>query len=71
MLEIAGGIKQWEMHGGSVPLLGLWASGMSLPEIGEPGDTWGREEIWALMDPDPDSLLTGQRVGLCENLGAC
>ena len=32
-------------------------------EIGEPGDTWRWEMIWATRDPDPDSL------GLVRELG--
>ena len=35
----------------------------STREIGEPGDTWRWEMIWATRDPDPDSL------GLVRELG--
>ena len=40
-------------------------------EIGEPGDTWRMEKSWTVMDPDPDGLPSGWKVGLCESLGAC
>ena len=38
-------------------------------ETGEPSDSWRREKSWAVMDPDPDSLLTGWKVGLCDRPG--
>ena len=43
----------------------------STREIGELGDTWRWEKNWAVMDSDPESLWTGQRVGLCEKPGTC
>ena len=38
-------------------------------EIGEPGDTWRRGKTWAVRDPDPDSLRSDWKLGLCERLG--
>ena len=40
-------------------------------EILEPRDTWGRKRSWAMTHPDPDSLRTGQKVGLYEKPGTC
>ena len=42
----------------------------STRETGELGDTWSWEKRWAATGLDPDSLWTGQRVGLCGKLGA-
>ena len=39
-------------------------------ENGEPGDAWRREKSWAVMDPDPNSLQSGWKVGMCERPGA-
>ena len=35
------------------------------------GDAWRWEKSCATTDPEPDSLGTGQRIGLCEKLGTC
>ena len=43
----------------------------STREVGEQGDTWRWEKSWAVTDYDPESLRTGQSVGLYENPGAC
>ena len=64
---------QWETHRGDVPppLIPHWDCGCwqdITREIGELGDTWRKEKSWSMMDPNPDSLQTGQRVGLCEKL---
>ena len=40
-------------------------------EIAESGDIWRRERIWAMFDPDSDSLQSGWGIGLCEGPGAC
>ena len=87
MLKIAVGIKtQWETQQPSLAgtVVSGWDS---TREIGEPGDTWSWEKSWAVTDCDPDtwswekswavtdhepdSLRTGQRIELCEKLGAC
>ena len=38
-------------------------------EHGELGDTWRREKSWVMLDPDPNSLWSDQKVGLYEKLG--
>ena len=47
------------------------ASWVITREIGERGDAWRREKSWAMIDPDPDSLWSGWKVGLCERSGTC
>ena len=73
MLEVAGGNEDevGDAQRQCFPAGTVVTSWDSSREIGEPGDTWRREKTWAMMDPDPDGLWSGQRVGMCEKLGAC
>ena len=57
-----GDTQRWCSHAGTVV-----AGWNSTREIGELGDTWRLEKNWPVMDPDPDSLRTGKRIGLHEN----
>ena len=70
MLEVAGGkadavgdTQRW-----CSPARTVVTSQDLTREIGELGNTWRSEESWAVMDTGTDSLLTGQRVELCQAL---
>ena len=69
MLEVAGGNRDevGNTWGGTHPL-GLWTPA---PEKLRCQATPGEGRIWAVLDPESDSLWTGWKVGLCEKLCAC
>ena len=66
MLEVAGGNKDEASNtqGQYSPAETVDAGWVITREIGEPGDTWRKEGLWVVMDPDLDSLLSGWKVGL-------
>ena len=71
MLEVAGGNKDkvGDTQRRCSPTETVDTGWVITREIGEPGDTWRREKSWAVRDPDPDSIQSGWKVGLCERLG--
>ena len=73
MLEIAGGNKDEVANAQRrcAPTETVDAGWIITREIGERGEAWRRKKCWAVTDPDPDSLQSGWKVGLCERLGAC
>ena len=73
MLEVTGGDKEEvsDTQGQCSPAENMDAGWVITREIGELGDSWRREKSWAVMDPDPHSLHSGWKVGLCERQGTC
>ena len=73
MLEVAAGHKDEvaNTQGWCSPAETVDAGWVITRGLKEPGDTWRRETIWTVKDPDPDSLWPGWKVGLCEMPGAC
>ena len=57
--DTVGNTQRWYSPAGTV-IVG-WDS---IREIGESGDTWRWEKSWTATNAGPNSLRTGQKVGL-------
>ena len=73
MLEVTRGDKDKvaNAEGRCAPTETVDAGWIITREIGERGEAWRRKKCWAVTDPDPDSLQSGWKVGLCERPGSC
>ena len=73
MLEVTGGNEDevGDTQGWCSPTETVDAHWVITRGLGEPCDTWRRENSWAMMDPDLDSLRSAWKVELCERLGTC